>query len=68
VFVRQERGGRVKEHQFTRGLCRVYMTSSMRPLVRLYESGRHVDLGEWMLPQDRLSLCRKLEIAASSLH
>ena len=68
VFVRQERGGRVKEHQFTRGLCRVYMTRSMRSLVRLDESGRYVDLGEWMLPQDRLSLCRKLEIAASSLH
>ena len=68
VYVRQERGGHVKEHQFTRGLCRVYMTRSMRSLVRLDESGRYVDLGEWMLPQDRLSLCRKLEIAASSLH
>jgi len=65
VFVRQERGGRVKEHQFTRGLCRVYMTRSRRPLVRLDESGRHVDLGEWMLPQDRLSLCQQLIRVAS---
>jgi uncharacterized membrane protein len=65
VFVRQERGGRVKEHQFTRGLCRVDMTRSMRPLVRLNESGRYVDLGEWMLPQDRLSLCRQLTHVAA---
>lgn len=65
VFVRQERWGRVKEHQFTRGLCRVYMTNSRRPLVRLDESGRSVDLGEWMLPQDRLSLCRQLKSVAA---
>lgn len=66
VFVRQERRGRVKEHQFTRGLCRVYMTRSMRPLVRLDESGRYVDLGEWLLPQDRLLLCRELKSVAAA--
>ena len=66
VFVRQERSGRVKEHQFTRGLCRVYMTNSLRPLVRLDESGRYVDLGEWLLPQDRLLLCRELKSVAAA--
>jgi uncharacterized membrane protein len=66
VFVHQERSGRVKVHQFTRGLCRVYMTNSMRPLVRLDESGRYVDLGEWLLPQDRLLLCRELKRVAAA--
>jgi hypothetical protein len=42
------------------------MTNSMRPLVRLDESGRYVDLGEWLLPQDRLLLCRELKRVAAA--
>jgi uncharacterized membrane protein len=68
LLVKQERGGQVREHRFNRGLFRVSMMDGPPPRVRVGESGRYVDLGEWMLPQDRLSLCRKLEIAASSLH
>jgi len=60
LVVRQERQGQTKEHQFTRGLFRVSMTRGPRPLVRVTESGKHVELGEWLLPQKRLSLYKQL--------
>jgi uncharacterized membrane protein len=60
LLVRQERQGQTKEHQFTRGLFRVSMTEGSRPLVCIAESGKHVELGEWLLPQERLSLCSRL--------
>ena len=50
LVVRQERRGQTKQHQFTRGLFRVSMTDGPRPLVRVAESGNHVELGEWLLP------------------
>lgn len=60
LVVRQERLGQTKEYQFTRGLFRVSMTDGPSPLVRIAESGRRVELGEWLLPHERLSLCRRL--------
>jgi uncharacterized membrane protein len=60
LVVRQERRGQTKEHQFTRGLFRVSMTDGPSPLVRVAESGKQVELGEWLLPQERLSLCSRL--------
>ena len=60
LVVRQERRGQTKQHQFTRGLFRVSMTDGPRPLVRVAESGKHVELGEWLLPQERLSLYKQL--------
>ncbi len=60
LVVRQERHGQTKEHQFTRGLFRVSMTDGPSPLVRVVESGRRVELGEWLLPQERQLLCRQL--------
>ena len=60
LVVRQERQGQTKEHQFTRGLFRVSMTRGPHPLVRVTESGKHVELGEWLLPQERLSLYKQL--------
>ena len=60
LVVRQERQGETKEHQFTRGLFRVSMTDGPSPLVRVAESGKHVELGEWLLPQERLSLRSRL--------
>ena len=60
LVVRQERRGQTKEHQFTLGLFRVSMTDGPRPLVRVTESGKHVELGEWLLPHERLSLCKHL--------
>lgn len=60
LVVRQERQGRAKEHQFTRGLYRVSMTEGARPLVRVAESDKRVELGEWLLPHERHSLCSQL--------
>ena len=60
LVVRQERQGRAKEHQFTRGLYRVSMTEGARPLVCVAESDKRVELGEWLLPHERHSLCSQL--------
>ena len=60
LVVRQERQGQTKEHQFTRGLFRVSMTDGPSPLVRVAESGKQVELGEWLLPHERLSLYKQL--------
>jgi uncharacterized membrane protein len=65
LIVRQERRGQTKEHRFTRCLFWVSMTEGPHPCVRVGESGRHVELGEWLLPQERLLLCRQLTGAAS---
>ncbi len=64
LIVRQERRGRTKEHHFTRGLFRVSMTDGPQPRVRVIESGRYLELGEWLLPQERLSLCKELAAGA----
>ena len=68
LVVRQERRGQTKQHQFTRGLFRVSMTDGPSPLVRVAESGKQVELGEWLLVHERASLCRRLaeELMASS--
>ena len=60
LIVRQERRGQTKEHRFTLGLFWVSMTEGPYPRVRVGESGRQVELGEWLLPQERLSLCKQL--------
>ncbi len=60
LVVRQERRGQTKEHQFTRGLFRVTMTDGPSPLVRVAESGKQVELGEWLLVHERVSLCKQL--------
>ena len=60
LVVRQERRGQAKEHHFTRGLFRVSMTDGPSPLVRVAESGKQVELGEWLLVHERVSLCRRL--------
>jgi uncharacterized membrane protein len=60
LVVRQERQGQSKEHQFTRGLFRVSMTEGPSPLVRVAESGKQVELGQWLLPHERLSLYKQL--------
>lgn len=65
LLVRQARQGQEKEHRFTRGLFWVSMTEGPHPSVRVGESGRHVELGEWLRPQERLLLCRQLTGAAS---
>jgi uncharacterized membrane protein len=60
LVVRQERRGQTKQHQFTRGLFRVSMTDGPSPLVRVTESGKQVELGEWLLAHERATLCRQL--------
>jgi uncharacterized membrane protein len=60
LVVRQERRGQTKEYRFTRGLFWVSMTDGPHPHVRVGESGRHVELGEWLLPQEQLSLSKQL--------
>jgi uncharacterized membrane protein len=65
LLVRQARQGQEKEHRFTRGLFWVSMTEGPHPRVRVGESGRHVELGEWLRPQERFLLCRQLTGAAS---
>lgn len=60
LIVCQERKGQTKKHCFTRGLFWVSMTEGPHPRVRVIESGQSVELGEWLLPQERLLLCRQL--------
>jgi uncharacterized membrane protein len=60
LLIRQARQGQEKEHRFTRGLFWVSMTEGPYSRVRVCESGRHVELGEWLLPQERLLLCKQL--------
>ena len=60
LIVCQERKGHTKKHCFTRGLFWVSMTEGPHPRVRVVESGQSVELGEWLLPQERLLLCRQL--------
>jgi uncharacterized membrane protein len=60
LIVRQERRGQTKEYRFTRGLFWVYMTEGPHPRIRVGESGRHVELGEWLPPQELHSLCSRL--------
>jgi uncharacterized membrane protein len=66
LIVRQERKGQMHEHRFNRGFFRVSMSEGMQPRVRLIESGRYLELGEWLLPQERLSLCQQLAAVARS--
>jgi uncharacterized membrane protein len=66
LLVRQERQGQTKEHQFTRGLFCVSMTEGPSPIVRVAESNKRVELGEWLLPHERLWLCRQL--SADAVH
>jgi hypothetical protein len=44
------------------------MTDGASPLVRVTESGKQVELGEWLLVHERASLCMQLteELMASS--
>jgi uncharacterized membrane protein len=60
LVVRQERHGQTKEYQFTRGLFCVSMTDGPLPLIRVAESGKQVELGKWLLLQERQSLCQVL--------
>jgi len=66
LIVYQERSGQTKEHRFTRGLYGVSMTEGPNPRVRVSESGRHVELGEWLMPHERLSLSKQLAVGALS--
>lgn len=66
LIVYQERSGQTKEHRFTRGLFWVSMTEGPNPRVRVSESGRHVELGEWLMPHERLSLSKQLAVGALS--
>jgi uncharacterized membrane protein len=65
LLVRQARQGQEKVHRFTRSLFWVSMTEGPHSRVRVGESGRHVELGEWLLPQERLALCKQLSASAS---
>ena len=64
LIVRQERRGKSMEHRFTRGLFRISMTAEPRSLIRIDESGRHVELGKWLMPKERVLLFRELRIRA----
>jgi uncharacterized membrane protein len=66
LIVYQERSGQTKGHRFTRGLFWVSMTEGPNPRVRVSESGRHVELGEWLMPHERLSLSKQLAVGALS--
>jgi uncharacterized membrane protein len=66
LIVRQERRGQTHENHFTRGLFWVSMTEGPRPRVRVGESGRFVEVGEWLQPHERWSLCRQLSSSVSS--
>ena len=60
LIVRTARRGRSIEHRFTAGLLRISMTTGPRARIRIDQSGRHVELGKWLMPKERLSLFHEL--------
>lgn len=65
LIVRQERRGKSLEYRFTAGLFRISMTAGPQSLIRIDQSGRHVEVGKWLMPKERISLFRELRLQAA---
>jgi hypothetical protein len=65
LIVRQERRGKSLEHRFTTGLFRISLTAGPRARIRIDQSGRHVEVGKWLMPKERISLFRELRLQAA---
>jgi uncharacterized membrane protein len=48
LIIRKERFGKMVEHRFNRGFCRVSMSRDRYPVIRIEESGRCVEFGQWV--------------------
>lgn len=59
--IRQERRGRVQEHQFERSLVRVQLGEGHASPLRLAAAGREVEIGQWLRPAARRALGRRLQ-------
>ncbi len=65
LIVRKARKGKSMEHRFTAGLFRISLTAAPRARIRIDQSGRHVELGKWLMPKERLSLFHELRRQAA---
>jgi uncharacterized membrane protein len=60
LIVRQERKGQILEHRFKRGFFCVSMMQQGSAPIRIDESGRRVQIGEWLTPLESLNLLEQL--------
>jgi len=56
LIVRQERKGQILEHRFKRGFFQVSMMQQEKAPIRIHESGKHVQIGEWLTHRETLNL------------
>ncbi len=52
LIIRKERFGKTVEHRFNRSFCRVSMRRDGCPKIRIEESGRSVEFGQWVRPSE----------------
>ena len=61
LIVRQERKGQILEHRFKRGFFQVSMMQQEKAPIRIHESGKHVQIGEWLTHRETLNLFEQMK-------
>lgn len=62
LIIRKERFGKMVEHRFNRSFCRVSMSRSKYPVIRVEESGRFVEFGQWVRPTEIGAIFNELKL------
>ena len=65
LIIRKERFGKVTEHRFNRGFCRVSLSRERHHVIRIEESGRFVEFGQWVRPTEVNAVFRELQAKIS---
>jgi uncharacterized membrane protein len=62
LIIRKERFGKTVEHRFNRSFCRVSMSRERYPVIRIEESGRCVEFGQWVRPTEVGAIFNELKL------
>jgi uncharacterized membrane protein len=65
LIVRKERFGQMVEHRFNRGFCRISLSRERHPVIRIEESGRFVEFGQWDRPTEVSAIFTELQAKIS---
>jgi uncharacterized membrane protein len=65
LIVRKERFGKMVEHRFNRGFCRVSLSRERHPIIRIEESVRLVEFGQWIRPTEVNAIFTELQAKIS---
>ena len=65
LIIRKERFGKMVEHRFNRGFYRVSLSRERHPVIRIEESGRFVEFGQWVRPTEVNAVFRELQAKIS---